>query len=344
MEIASSINDAVTVLVVEDDPAMLVALRDILEGAGYNVSTAANGKKALEVFGQEPPSLILSDISMPVMDGIQLFEAIRKLPLGTAIPFIFLTARGTREDMFAGKSMGADDYITKPITSHELLSAVRARLQRANELMVTQLKSAYKASLRALANAIEARDRYTRGHVERVNAFAQCLATELDWDSERKDSLEFGAILHDIGKISVGEAILTKPGPLDEQEWNDMRKHPVVGAHMIQDIPYLASAVPMVLYHHERWDGSGYPQGLKGKSIPEEARLLAVVDAFDAMTSDRPYRTALPLETTHELILQESGKQFDPTMVKAFNKAWGRGEIQGIFHESKDRRAASTSP
>ncbi|MGD2252993.1 MAG: response regulator [Anaerolineales bacterium] len=341
MEIVSSSNDAVTVLIVEDDPAMLVALRDILEGAGYNVSTAANGKKALEAIGKGPPSLILSDIGMPVMDGIQLFEEVRKLPIGTAIPFIFLTARGTREDIFAGKSLGADDYITKPITSHELLSAVRARLQRANELMVTQLKSAYKASLRALANAIEARDRYTRGHVERVNAFAQCLATDLDWDIERKDSLEFGAILHDIGKISVGEAILTKPGPLDEQEWNDMRKHPVVGARMIQDIPYLASAVPMVLYHHERWDGSGYPQGLKAESIPEEARLLAVVDAFDAMTSDRPYRSALPLETTHELIHQESGKQFDPTMVKAFSSAWDRGEIQNIFHKSKDRRAES---
>jgi putative two-component system response regulator len=320
-----------SLLVVEDDPAMLIALRDILEGAGFDVHTAGNGRDALDVLTEVHPALILSDISMPIMDGIQLFETLRKRPSGMAIPFIFLTARGTREDIFAGKSLGADDYITKPITSHELLAAVQARLQRADELMVAQLQAAYKASLRTLANAIEARDQYTRDHVERVNAYAQALATELKWDEERRDALEFGAILHDIGKISVRESILTKDGPLNEEEWAEMRQHPTVGARMIQGIPYLSPAIPAVRFHHERWDGSGYPDGLTGETIPEEARLLAVADTFDALTSDRPYRKAKPASDAYDLIKEEEGRLFDPDMVKALEECWKRGEIAKIL-------------
>jgi putative two-component system response regulator len=318
------------VLVVEDDPAMMVALRDILVTAGYEVRTAANGKAALEVMAEERPSLILSDIAMPVMDGYQLFSAVRKQPGGLGIPFIFLTARGTRQDIFAGKKMGVDDYIPKPITGGELIAAVQSRLQRADEMMLTQLKGAYKASLRALANAIEARDPYTRDHVDRVNAFAQALSLEMGWDLERREALEFGAILHDIGKIEVFESILRKTGPLDGDEWESMRQHPIVGAKMIEDIPYLAPAIPMVLHHHERWDGSGYPGGLSGESIPEEARLLAIVDAFDAMTSDRPYRAAIELKTAYQLVIDEAAKQFDPEMVEAFKRCWDRKELQSI--------------
>jgi putative two-component system response regulator len=324
--------DGQTLLVVEDDPAMLIALRDILEGAGYRVCTAANGRAALEVLAVEKPALILSDISMPIMDGIGLFGAVRKLPGGTAIPFVFLTARGTRDDIFAGKSLGADDYITKPVTSHELLAAVHARLQRTGELMVAQLKAAYKASLTTLANAIEARDHSTRDHVERVNAYAQAMARALVWDDARCDSLEFGAILHDIGKIAVREFILSKPGPLTREETEEMRQHPQVGGRMIEGIPYLVAAMPIVLYHHERWDGTGYSAGLKGESIPEEARLLAVVDTFDAMTSDRPYHPAYPAEQAHQEIMSQAGRQFDPEMVEAFAACWVRGKFLRILH------------
>jgi putative two-component system response regulator len=325
------------VLVVEDDPSMMIALRDILISAGYIVRTAANGQAALDVMAEEKPSLILSDISMPVMDGIQLFGAVRKQPGGIGIPFIFLTARGTREDIVAGKSMGVDDYIAKPITSHELLAAVQSRLQRADEMMLVQLKSAYMASLRALANAIEARDPYTRDHVDRVNAYAQAMARELNWDEERREALEFGAILHDIGKIDVYESILQKTEPLKEDEWKVMRQHPIRGAKMIEDIPYLAPAIPMVLYHHERWDGKGYPEGLSGEKIPEEARLLAVVDAFDAMTSHRPYRAAIDLNTAYDLVVQEAGKQFDPRMVEVFKSCWERNELQGIANRNPNQ-------
>jgi len=320
-----------TLLVVEDDPAMLVALRDILEASGYTVHTAANGQAALGVMGQVRPNLILSDIAMPIMDGIELFDAVRRIPDAATIPFIFLTARGTREDIFAAKTLGADDYITKPITSQELLSAVKARLQRTDELLLAQLKAAYKASLRVLANAIESRDHYTRFHVERVNAYAQAVARELQWSEDRLETLEFGAILHDIGKISIPESILRKTGPLSKEEWEEMREHPRVGARMVEDIPYLAPAVPTIHAHHERWDGSGYPEGLRESSIPDSARLLAIVDAFDAMTSDRPYHAAIDAGQAQAEIATQSGRLFDPAMVDAFNRCYQRGDIAKVL-------------
>jgi putative two-component system response regulator len=324
-----------TILVVEDDPAMLVAFQEVLEGAGFRVVAAANGEDALDWLRSQTPSLILSDISMPVMDGYKFFEAVRELPGGTLIPFIFLTARGTREDIFTGKSKGVDDYITKPVTSKELLSAVNARLARADEQMVAQLKNAYKESLFVLANAIEARDTYTHAHMKRLYLYAKALALELGWDESQLEALEFGAILHDIGKIYVPESVLRKNGKLSEDEWVEMRKHPEVGAHMIRDIPYLSAAVPMVLYHHERWDGGGYPEGLRGEEIPISARLLAVADAFDAMTSDRPYRDALPSSKAYQEIIEGSGKQFDPKMVKAMRHCWEAGEIEKILGNRK---------
>lgn len=316
-----------TLLIVEDDPAMLVAFRDILEGSGYVVTTAANGKDALRLLQEVKPALIMSDIAMPGMDGIELYKAIRERPEGAAVPFIFVTARGTREDIFAAKALGVDDYITKPATRTELLTAVRARLQRSDELLLLQLK----AVLRAMANAIEARAGvYTLRHVEAVNAYAQSMALELGWDEFALEGLEFGAILHDVGKIGVPEKILSKDGPLDEAEWAEMRMHPVYGAHMIEGNPYLDSALPLVLHHHERWDGTGYPDGLAGEAIPIGARLLAVADTFHAMTSDRVYRPALAFDKAFEEILGQSGKQFDPKMVEAFERCWHRGDIARI--------------
>src|SRR3990172_9831998 len=321
-----------TVLVVEDDPAMLIALSDILEGAGYAVVPASDGRSALQAFEAEIPALILSDISMPVMDGIELFETIRKDPRGAAIPFIFVSAGRWGEDIFTGKSLGADDYITKPIKAHELVSAVQARIVRSHELMLIQLQAAYKQSLRVLANAIE---RATADHVERVNAYAQAVAHELGWDEARRDGLELGAILHDIGKAKVPEAVPLKPGALDAAEWTVMRTHPEDGKRMIAEIPYLAPAIPIVLYHHERWDGKGYPEGLSGEDIPEEARLLSIVDTFDAMTTDRPYRPAIPASSSFETLLEESGTHFDPTLIPAFLPRWERGEIARVLAAAK---------
>lgn len=322
------------ILVVEDDPAMLVALHDILVAGGYEVHTAKNGRDALDVLENLKPSLILSDISMPVMDGYELFDAVRRMPGGIGMPFMFLTARGTRRDIFAAKTLGADDYITKPITSKELLAAVKARLQRSSELMLAQLKTAYKESLLALANAIEARDFYTHSHMHRLNHYAQAIARELGWKEARLEAVEFGAILHDIGKLYIPNEILLKEGTLNEDEWNEMKRHPEIGANMVRDIHYLTPAIPMILYHHESWDGNGYPKGLKGQEIPEEARLLAVADTFDAITSDRPYRKAHSPDYAYNEIVRRAGIQFDPKVVGAFVACWDRGEIQAIMTQT----------
>ncbi len=332
-----TVDKNVTILVVEDDPAMLIAFQEVLEGAGYQVAVAANGQDALNWLQVRSPDLILSDISMPVMDGFKLFDAVRQIPGGAMIPFIFLTARGTREDIFDGKARGVDDYITKPVTTHELLSAVNARLQRSDELMFAQLKNAYKESLFVLANAIEARDSYTHAHMKRLSDYARVLAMELGWERSQLEALEFGAILHDIGKIYIPESVLCKNGKLSDAEWVEMRKHPEVGARMIRDIPYISAALPMVLYHHERWDGKGYPEGLLGEAIPPSARLLSVADAFDAMTTDRPYREALSAEIAYQEIIEGSGKQFDPEMVAALKRCWETGELQGILQTKNDQ-------
>jgi putative two-component system response regulator len=324
------------VLVVEDDHAMLVALRDILEAAGFQVRTATHGEAALESFASERPALILSDIAMPGMDGIELYEAVRSQPGGKETPFVFLTARGTREDIFAGRSLGADDYITKPISSHELLTTVRARLRRSNEIKLEQLKTSYKSSLHALAQAIELRDHDTHEHIIRLVEYSKAMAQELGWVESRLDTLEYGAILHDIGKLAVPKTILIKKEPLTDKEWKEMRKHPEYGMYMIETIEFLAPAFPIVLYHHEAWDGSGYPEGLKGKEIPEEARLLAVVDSFDAMTSDRPYRAAIGATRAYEEIKSRAGTQFDPKMVEVFIRCWEQGRIQKIMNELRN--------
>jgi len=329
-----------SILVVEDDPAMMIALRDILEGEGYGVVTASDGRSALQALAASLPSLILSDISMPVMDGIELFEVVRKEPRTAGIPFIFLTARGTSEDVFAGKSLGADDYITKPVSSQQLVSVVRARERRSKELQLIQLQQSYKTSLSMLANAIEDRDNSTGQHVERVNAYAQALAQELQWGEESRNALEFGAILHDIGKIHVPDSILAKPGKLSEEEWIEIRKHPEGGWRLIVSVPYLQPAAPIVLHHHERWDGRGYPKGLAGEAIPIGARLLSIVDTFDAMTTDRPYRPALPASSAFETVVDNAGSQFDPDIVQAFVRCWERGDIQRVMTQ----RAPSPRP
>jgi len=167
----------------------------------------------------------------------------------------------------------------------------------------------------------------------RLNGYAQALAVEMGWDELECEALEFGAILHDIGKIYIPETVLRKPSELNPEEWVEMKKHPEVGARMIRDIPYLASAAPMILHHHEQWDGSGYPDGLRDSDIPEGARLLAVADSFDAMTSDRPYRKAMTADEAYQEIVSRSETQFDPQVVKALDRCWENGVIAQILQE-----------
>ncbi len=319
-----------TILIVEDNPILRQGLQEMLELEGFAVFSAANGQLALDEMQDKSPDLILSDIAMPVMDGHAFFRAVRERSEWVSIPFVFLTARGEREDVLAGKDMGAEDYLVKPVTREDLITVVNSRLERSHQLRVVQLQQAYETSLTVLANAIEVRDQYTRGHVERVMAYAFAISENLNEHEFDYDQLRFGAMLHDIGKIHIRETTLTKNDSLTKDEWSEIKMHPSTGAEMIKDIPYLSPAIPVVHYHHERWDGTGYPQGLSGEDIPLVARIVAVADGFDAMTTDRPYSMARSLEQAHQEIVHGSGTRYDPFVVEAFLKAWGSGRIQNI--------------
>lgn len=311
-----------TILIVEDNDVLRQGLQALLEAEGYAVSTAIHGVDALDIMKIIHPDLILSDIAMPKMDGFTFFDTVRTRPDWVSIPFIFLTARREREDIFAGKKLGAEDYLVKPVTRHELITTIRSRLSRSQQLLYAQLQHAYESSLIMLANAIELRDQYTRGHVERVRAHSLSIARELGWTDARLNHLAFGSILHDIGKIHIRESILSKPASLNDAEWEEMIRHPIIGAEMVKNIPFLAPAIPVILYHHERWDGLGYPHGLVGEDIPLSARIVSVADSLDAMTTTRGYRVALTAEEAFNEIVRCSGSHYDPTVVEAFQAVW----------------------
>jgi putative two-component system response regulator len=327
--------DKEIVLIVEDNSDMRSGLKSILSFEGYRVHTAAHGAEALKLLETLLPDLIISDISMPVMDGFTLFKHVRSRPAWVTIPFIFLTVRGEREDQIAGRGLGADDYLVKPLSRDELLTAVRARLSRLRQLQMAQLHQAYQHTLTMLATAIEVRDQYTRGHIERVTEYALLLGELSGLSPTHLEGLRLGAILHDIGKIHVQESILSKKNGLTPEEWLEIKKHPITGAELVREIPYLTPAIPVIRYHHERWDGSGYPFGLQGENIPLEARLVAVADSFDAMTTDRPYKRGLTHEEGLTEIVRCSGSLYDPKVVDCFKKAWETGQIQRIAREFK---------
>ena len=328
-----------TLLVVEDNLALREGLREMLGMEGFTVLIAANGREGLENMMAITPDLILSDIAMPEMDGYAFLQEVRKRPEWVTIPFVFLTARGEKEDILTGKGLGAEDYLIKPLTRDELVTAVRSRLSRSRQLHMVQLQQSYETSLTVLANAIEVRDQYTRGHVERVTSYAMLLAKQLGWQENQLEQLRFGAILHDIGKVHIPEEILRKQDPLDDEEWAEIHNHPSTGAEMIKDIPYLIPAIPVVRYHHECWDGTGYPYGLVGDKIPLSARIVSVADGFDAMTTSRPYHRALSIEEAYNEIMKKSGTQFDPAVVAAFQKVWDEGLIQKITTHNGEQTA-----
>jgi len=311
-----------TILIVEDNIAMREALQAILESGGYQVMIAENGKHALAQMNQQQPDLILSDISMPEMDGYAFFDVVRKNPTWISIPFIFLTARGERKDIFWGKQIGAEDYLVKPVLRQELLTTVAARLARSQEVVLAQMEKSYLAALSMLADAIEQRDQFSPPHVEHVVDYALAISQRLSDHQIDSKALYFGGVLHDIGKILIADEILHKVSPLDNDDWEEVQRHPVIGEKLIENIPYLSPAIPVIRFHHERWDGQGYPEGLAGEAIPIEARIIAVADALETMLRERIYRPALSPSQAYQEILAGSGTRYDPQVVQAFSAAW----------------------
>ncbi len=309
---------AAHILVAEDNGDIIDVMREVLEADGYRVTCAPNGREALKAFERETPDLIVSDVMMPFMDGFTLLKHVRAHPAGAAVPFLFLSARTEPAATSHARQLGADDFLFKPFDADDLSLAVRARLERRQTVERFDTHAAHLQTVGMLANVVEARDRYTRGHVERVKTYAATLARALEWTEAALAVLEFGALLHDLGKILVPRTVLNKPDRLLPAEWDLLRRHPLDGAQMLQGVDHLRGAIPYVLYHHEHWNGSGYPHGLAHTAIPIEGRLLAVVDAYDAMTSERPYRVArTPAEACAE-IERQAGQQFDPTLAAAF--------------------------
>jgi len=305
-----------TLLLVDDEPANLHVLRQILQD-NYRLIFARDGQKALELSRETVPDLILLDVMMPGQSGYEICQALKQDPHTGKIPVIFVTAMSDSLDEAHGFDVGAVDYITKPVNP----AIVRARiathltLVRTDELEETRLQI-----IQRLGRAAEYRDNETGRHVIRISHFSKLLAAAAGFSAHDADELFHAAPMHDIGKIGVPDKVLLKPGPLNDEEWIIMRRHPQIGAEIIgqHTSPLLQMAYTIALTHHEKWDGSGYPYKLKGEQIPMVGRIVALVDVFDALTTARPYKHAWPVEEAVALLQRESGRHFDPNLVPVF--------------------------
>jgi len=339
-----------TILIVDDSPENLAVLGDLLH-AHYRVRAATSGARALQLVLQAPlPDLVLLDIMMPEMNGYQVLERLRAEPQTHDIPVIFVTAMNADEDEERGHLLGAVDYITKPLRPGILLARIntqvelkdaRDRLRRHNEMLEDEVarrmhdnQVIQDAAIRALARLAEIRDNDTGDHLLRTQAYVECLGrraarhprfAELA-DERVMREIAKSAPLHDIGKVGIPDPVLLKPGPLTADEWVIMKTHARLGADAIgragadlqHPVEFLSYAREIALHHHERWDGSGYPDGLAGEAIPLPARLMAVADVFDALISRRPYKAPMTHDAARQVMAAERGRHFDPDLLDLF--------------------------
>ena len=304
------------ILVVDDEPTNLQVLRQILQ-ADYQLLFARDGQKALELARQEQPQLVLLDVMMPGLTGHDVCAQLKADPATAGIPVIFVTAMAEVGDEARGFELGAVDYITKPVSPPIVRARVRTHLSlvRVEELRETRLQI-----IQRLGRAAEYKDNETGLHVVRMSHYARILALGLGWSPVQAEELLNAAPMHDIGKIGIADAILLKPGPLTPEEWASMKRHPIIGGEIIGDHPssVLRMARRIAESHHEKWDGSGYPYGLAGEAIPIEARIVAIADVFDALTTARPYKKAWPVEEAVERLRLDAGTHFDPSLLPVF--------------------------
>lgn len=307
------------ILVVDDEPQNLELLSAYLEKAGYNnIVTALNGIEALKHVDGSPPDLILLDVMMPKMNGFEVCKKLKDDSRTRLIPIVIITALRDVEDKIRALDLGADEFLSKPFNRAELMARVRALLKMKH---LNDNLEAAEDVIFTLARTIEARDRYTEGHCERVSDFGIGLAKGIGLSENEQKALKNGGILHDIGKIAIDEAILNKPGKLTPEEFEKMKIHPIKGAEICSNLKTLTDAIPIIRSHHEKCDGSGYPDGLKKDEIPVIARIMAIADVYDAIITDRPYRKGLPLDTAQNILQTEAQKGWwDPDLVDAFFK------------------------
>ncbi len=319
------------ILIVDDDSRGRETMEAVLTGLGHELRFAQNGLDALEQAHARAPDLVLLDVMMPGIDGFEVCRRLRADPILADVPIVMTTALDDRASRLQGIQVGADDFISKPIDRMEIRARVNTivRLNRFRKSMQQQsqieqahleLQDAYEATLNGWVRALDLRDNETEHHSRRVTSLTVLMAREFGLSESELVHVRRSALLHDIGKIGVPDAILLKPGPLSEEEWATMRTHPSLGRSMLESIAYLQPALDIPYCHHERWDGTGYPRGLKGEEIPLIARLFAPVDVWDALSSDRPYRQAWEPNKVLQYLRDQAGTHFDPMAVELFMK------------------------
>jgi putative two-component system response regulator len=316
LDLALTAVERSTILVVEDDPHIRDLLSGLLGALGYRLLMAASAEQALDALNVVSPDLVLTDVHLGAMSGIELCARLKADPRHELTPVVILTAVGDLEARVAGLAAGADDFFTKPVEFVELRTRLTALLRV--RLLLSQLDRA-EAVITTLALTIEARDPYTLGHCDRLSRYAVAVGEAMGLDREMLRALRLGGYLHDLGKIAVPDGILLKPGPLDPVEQERIRAHPGAGSDLVLGLRSLELVRPIMRHHHEKWDGSGYPDGLKGEAIPLGARIISVVDVFDALHTDRPYKAAMPrFEAVSLLIRETDAGYWDPKIVDTF--------------------------
>ncbi|KPJ63145.1 MAG: hypothetical protein AMS15_01480 [Planctomycetes bacterium DG_23] len=314
-------NSIYKLLVVDDEIGARESLKLILKDT-YDVLTAESAQEGLRKMRGEDVDLILTDIRMPGISGLEFLKLVKTWYPGVEV--ILVTAYPDSKTTLKALKEGALDYIIKPFNQWEVIGAVKKAIDKRDqvihtartlELLKAAIQENYETTTKALIAAIDAKDSYTGGHSQRVSKLYTIVAKNLNLSPEDVNLYSHAGYLHDIGKIGVSERVLLKPGPLTKAEWLEVQQHPVIGSRIIEPVKFLRKALRIVLHHHERFDGSGYPNGLKKYEIPLEARLLSIFDAYDAMTSARPYRGAYDHKKALEIISSEAGRQFDPELV-----------------------------
>lgn len=328
------------ILFVDDETEITAILTDLFEGQ-YDCATAGSAEEAIDRVRHSDFELVVSDITMPGLSGLEMIPHIKEMAPNTVV--VMISGMQTVESAINALRLGAFDYVMKPFdlrqveavvqraVKHQELIIAKQRYEDHLEELVVQrtaeldqtlnsLENAYRSTLKALTAALETRDQETHGHSERVVSYSLRLGMEYGLDKHHMKALEFGSLLHDIGKIGVPDLILRKPAKLTEEEWVLMREHPAHGQQILRGIAFLEGAARVVAQHHEKWDGSGYPIGLSGEDIDVCARIFSVADAFDAMTSDRVYRKGKPYEAAARELDEWAGRQFDPEVVTAFHR------------------------
>ncbi len=306
------------ILIVDDVPENIEIIEDIISEFPYEILKAYNGDEALKTVESHAPDLILLDAIMPGLSGFEVARRIKADRINRLIPIIMITALDGREDRLKGLKAGVDDFVSKPFNIFEL----RARIKNLLKLReyVSELENAEEVIF-SLARAVEAKDKYTEGHCGRLSFMAEKLGRTLNMSENDLLILKRGGILHDIGKIAISDSILLKDGPLTDQEFEIIKTHPVEGEKICAPLRTLKPVLPTIRFHHERFNGSGYPEGLKGYDIPIHARIVGIIDCYDSLTTQRPYRSALSHEVATRILLDETAKGlWDPELVDAFLK------------------------